>query len=56
MLIELDKKEFKYSIKFKFPVTNIMVEYEALLSRLRLAKKIWASKVIVFIDSQLMAR
>ena len=55
MLIELGKEEFKYSIRFKFLVTNNVTEYEVLLSGLRLAKKIRASKVIVFIDSQLIA-
>ena len=54
-MIELGKEEFKYFIRFKFLVTNNVTEYEVLLSGLRLAKKIRASKVIVFIDSQLIA-
>lgn len=56
LLIELGKEKFKYSIRFKFLVTNNMAQYEALLSRLRLAKKIWAGKVILFTDFQLIAQ
>ena len=55
-LIGLGKKEFKYSIKFKFLITNNMAEYEALLSGLRLVKKIWAERVTLFTDSQLIAQ
>ena len=32
LLVGPDKKEFKYSIKFTFPVTNNAAEYEALLA------------------------
>ena len=40
LLIELDKKEFLYSIMFMFLITNNVVEGEALLAGLRLVKKI----------------
>ena len=40
LLVGPDKEEFKYSIKFTFPITNNAAEYEALLTGLRLARKI----------------
>ena len=46
----VEKEEFKYSIKFKFPVTNNVAEYEALLLGLRLAKKIRA-EITLFTNS-----
>ena len=39
LLIESYKEEFRYSIKFMFPITNNATEYENLLASLRLAKK-----------------
>ena len=33
-------EELRYCVKVGFPVTNNVIEYEALLSSLRLAKKI----------------
>ena len=51
LLIGPDKEEFKCSIKFTFPITNNAVEYEALLTGLRLAKRIRAHRVKVFVDS-----
>ena len=56
MLIGPDKEEFKYFIKFTFPITNNAAEYEALLAGLQLAKRIRAEKVRVFVDSQLVVR
>ena len=56
LLVGLDKEEFKYSIKFTFPITNNAAEYEALLAWLQLAKRIHAEKVRVFADSQLVVR
>ena len=54
LLIRLDKKEFHYSIKFMFSITNNTVEYEALLASLRMAKKIRVQKLTVFVDFQLV--
>ena len=54
-MVESGKKEFKYSIRFRFLITNNVVEYEALLSGLRLAKKIHARKIVLFTDSKLIA-
>ena len=56
LLIGPDKEEFKYSIKFTFPITNNAAEYEALLAGLQLAKRIRAEKVRVFADFQLVVR
>ena len=55
LMVRPEKEEFKYSIRFRFPITNNVAEYEALLSGLRLAKKIQARKVLLFTDSQLIA-
>ena len=56
LLVGPDNEEFKYSIKFTFPITNNAAEYEALLAGLQLAKRIHAKKVRVFTDSQLVVR
>ena len=56
LLVGPDKEEFKYSIKFTFPITNNAAEYEALLAGLQLVKRIRAEKVRVFADSQLVVR
>ena len=56
LLVGPDKKEFKCFIKFTFFITNNATEYEALLTGLRLAKKIRANRVMVFVDSQLVVR
>ena len=55
MLVGLKREEFKYYIKFKFSITNNIVEYEALLLGLRLAKKIRTNNITVYTYSQLMA-
>ena len=55
-LIGLDKEEFRYFVKFMFPITNNATEYEALLVGPRLAKKICVEKLTVFVDSQLVVR
>ena len=51
LFIGPDKEEFKCSIKFTFSITNNAIEYEALLAGLRLAKRIRAHRVKVFVDS-----
>ena len=56
MLVEPSKEEFKYFIKFTFPITNIVAEYEALLASLRIARKIWVGKLKVYDDSQLVVQ
>ena len=56
LLVGPEKEEFKYSIKFTFPITKNPAEYEALLAGLQLAKRIRADKLKVFADSQLVVR
>ena len=56
LLIGPCKDEFKYSIKFMFPITNNVMEYEALLVGLRLARRIRVQKIKVFADSQLVVQ
>ena len=51
LLIGTDKEEFKYSIKFTFPITNNAAKYEVLLAGLQLAKRIRADRIRVFVDS-----
>ena len=51
----LSKKSLSFFIIFKFLVTNNDSEYEALVSVLRLAKKIQANKITIYIDSQFIA-
>ena len=46
LLVGLEKE-------FRFSITNNMAEHEALLSSLRLTKKVRAKKVMLFTDSQL---
>ncbi|KAJ4818482.1 Pol-polyprotein [Rhynchospora pubera] len=45
---------FYYAIHITFPVTNNMVEYEALIAGLRLVEAVGATKVRVYMDSQLV--
>ena len=56
LLIGPGKEEFKYFIKFTFSITNNAVEYETLLAGLWLTRRIWAKKVKVFVDSQLVVQ
>ena len=51
LMIDPNKEEFKYSIKFNFSVTNNISKYEALLSGLKLTKKIRVGRIIVYKDS-----
>ena len=56
LLVGPDNEEFKYSIKFTFPITKNPAEYEALLAGLQLARRIRADRLKVFVDSQLVVR
>ena len=49
LLVRPIKEESKYS--FRFLITNNVAEYEALLSSLRLAKKIQTGKIVLFPNS-----
>ena len=55
-MVSPNKEKFKYSIKFRFPITNNVAKYEALMLGLRLAKKIWVGKIVVYKNSQLVAQ
>lgn len=44
-----------YALYFLFKVTNNQYEYEALLARLKLAKKLGVRHLRFFTDSQLVA-
>lgn len=45
------KETFEISLKLNFPVTNNVIEYEALLAGLGLAKKIQIKDLMIFIVS-----
>jgi ribonuclease HI len=46
----------KYAIQIKFPTTNNIAEYEGLITGLRLAKKLDIRRLLIWGDSQLMAK
>ena len=46
----------KYEVQLKFPVTNNEVEYEAILSGLRIAQALGAKNALLRSDSQLVIR
>ena len=47
---------FNYALKFLFPVTNNVAEYEAMIVGLRLAKEVGAREVCLKSDSQLAVK
>jgi ribonuclease HI len=55
ILTDPSKNEYTYALKFNFPTTNNEAEYEALLSGLRIARKMGVQNIKVFVDSQLVA-
>jgi ribonuclease HI len=46
----------KYAIQIKFPTTNNIAEYEGLVTGLRLAKELDIRRLLIWGDSQLMAK
>lgn len=54
ILVTLEGIELEYAIRFEFKVTNNEAEYEALLTRLRLARALGAKQMKVNSDSQLV--
>jgi ribonuclease HI len=46
----------KYAIQIEFPATNNTVEYEGLVTELRLAKELGIRRLLIQGDSQLMAK
>lgn len=49
-------EEFEYSIRYLFPATNNVVEYEAWLTGLDLARKIRIGSLKVHVNSKLVAK
>lgn len=56
LLIDPDKVETTYALRFDFLASNNETEYEALVAGLQLTIKIGAKTIQVFEDSQLMVR
>ncbi|GJU96073.1 reverse transcriptase domain-containing protein [Tanacetum coccineum] len=54
ILIDPDRKEITYALRFKFPESNNEAEYEALIAGLELAVKIEVRHLQVFSDSLLV--
>ena len=54
ILIGPSKIEIKYAVKLKYNTTNSAVEYEALLTGLKLAIEVRAEHLKVYSDSQLV--
>ena len=44
----------KYGVQLKFPATNNEAEYEAILTRLRVAQALGAKNILLKSDSQLV--
>ena len=49
-----EKGVLKYGVQVKFPITNNEVEYEALLTGLRIARALEAENIVLKSDSQLI--
>ncbi|XP_030945656.1 uncharacterized protein LOC115970125 [Quercus lobata] len=51
-----EKDVLKYGVQLKFPVTNNEAEYEALLTRLKIARALGGETIMLKSDSQLVIR
>jgi ribonuclease HI len=56
MLIPPKGDMLKYAIQIKFPAANNIVEYEGLITGLRLAKELSIRRLLIQGDSQLVAK
>ncbi|XP_072081005.1 uncharacterized protein [Arachis hypogaea] len=54
ILVSQEVTQIEVSLKFEFPASNNQAEYEALITGLKLAKEVEATKVVVFRDSQVV--
>ncbi|GKB37904.1 reverse transcriptase domain-containing protein [Tanacetum coccineum] len=54
MLIDLAGNEYTYALRFEFETTNNKAEYETLLAGLHIAQEMEITKVVIFLDSQLV--
>nr|XP_043619402.1 uncharacterized protein LOC122591233 [Erigeron canadensis] len=55
ILIDPEKKEYTYALRFDFLASNNKAKYEALLAGLRIARKMGVEKIHAYVDSQLVA-
>ncbi|XP_052185187.1 uncharacterized protein LOC127796825 [Diospyros lotus] len=56
VLIPPEGESLEYSLRFAFPSSNNMAEYEALIAGLRLARKLEVAQLIAHSDSQLIVQ
>ena len=54
VLIPLEEEPLEYSLRFAFPSSNNVVEYEMLIASLRLARKLEVTQLIAHSDSKLI--
>ena len=54
VLISLEKEILEYFLRFIFPSSNNVVEYEALLTEMKLAEKLEVKSLTAHNDSQLV--
>ena len=54
ILVSPNKVKLRCTICFRFKASNNQAEYEALLTGLRLAKKVSAHHLVIYSDSQLI--
>ncbi|XP_015931648.1 uncharacterized protein LOC107457962 [Arachis duranensis] len=54
ILVNKGEIQIEVSLKFEFPASNNQVEYEALITGLKLAEEVGATKVVIFSDSQVV--
>ena len=54
ILVDPDQMLFEYALWFAFSASNNEVEYEALITGLKLAERLGAQELKVFSDSQLV--
>ena len=54
VLIPPEGEPLEYSLRFAFPSSNNVVEYETLTDGLRLARKLEVAQLIAYSDSQLI--
>ena len=55
MLVSPKGKEYTYALRFEFEATNNEADYKALLAGLLLAKDMEVRKLLIFIDSRMVA-
>ena len=53
VLVSLEGGEFQYAVRLRFPTSNNVLEYEALISRLCIAIDIGVTRLYVYGDSKL---